>query len=198
MQRQMAVSSAVFLVLLSASGVAAQETGIQVAVVAPQKNGQDDRIKREAEALYSQPSRFYRAAKLHEQEAATRIVSDPLRVEALASAARLYTYSGQAQKGCTLMTKAARQALGRGDVARAAHAFIDAAFMAMREGDRQLVDDLTHEAAMLALSPLLSVADRVAIQRRIDPSRVQLCVRPLREGIHVKVHWYGGRNVTWP
>src|SRR5262245_20982683 len=174
MQRKLAVSSAVVMVLLSDSGLADQEMGIQVAVVAPQKNGRADRIKKEAEALYSQPSRFYRAAELHEQEAATRAVTDPLRVEALANAARLYTYSGQVEKGRTLMTKAARQALGRGDVARAAHAFIDTAFMAMREGDRQLVDELTHEAAMLALSPLLSVDDRVAIQRRIDPSRAQL------------------------
>jgi hypothetical protein len=168
------VSSAVFLVLVSASSLVGQETEMKLALNSPQTNARAEKIKRQAEALYERPASYYRAAELHEFEAAARAASDPLRVEALDRAARLYVYIGEVEKGRTVMAKAARQALSRGDVARAAHAFIDAAFMAAREGDRKLVDDLTNEAAMLALSPLLSASERVAIQRRIDPARVQV------------------------
>jgi hypothetical protein len=174
MQRQKAVSSAVFLMVVSVSGLAAQQTEMKLALNTPKTNARAEKIKRQAEALYERPAGYQRAAALHELEAAARADTDPLRVEALDRAARLYVYTGDVAKGRTLMAKAARQALSRGDVARAANAFIDAAFMAMREGDRQLVNDLTQEAALLALSPLLSARERVAIQRRIDPARAHL------------------------
>jgi hypothetical protein len=72
------------------------------------------------------------------------------------------------------MARAARQALKCGDVRRAAHAFIDAAFIALRASDLKLAEQLTHEADMLALSPLLTSEEKLAIVKRIDPARVQL------------------------
>lgn len=176
MKRRMAMLSAVFfVVVVGGRAVVAQELRAKAAAGEPQQtNMRADQLKREAEALYEQPRRLHRAAELHEREAAQRTAADPRQVEALDRAARLFAYSGDVERGRTLMERAARQALKRGDVARAAHAFIDAAFITLREGNLRLAKDLTREADLLALSPLLPAAEKSAIVRRIDPARAQL------------------------
>ena len=171
MKRQLGVLSAVVLIAVSADGANAQNVQ---QVAEPAQNVRADKFKQSAEALYSEPRRLRRAAELHEQEAALRSASDPLQVEALDRAARLYTYVGEPDKGSALMEKAARLALRRGDVGRAAHAYIDAAFMALRLQDVKLANSLTKEADLLAMSPLLQPAEKLAIVKRIDPARAQL------------------------
>jgi hypothetical protein len=172
MKRQLGVVSAVVLIAVSGAGAQAQQAG-QVQPTAD-VNVRADKFKQSAEALYGEPRRLRRAAELHEQEAALRSAADPLQVEALDRAARLYTYVGEPDKGHVLMEKAARLALRRGDVVRAAHAFIDAAFMALRIQDVKLANTLTKEADLLAMSPLLPPADKLATVKRIDPARAQL------------------------
>ena len=174
MRRHWALCGALVLVALSGGTLVAQDTRVRAVSVEPQTNMRAEQLRKEAEALYEQPRRLRRAAELHEREAAQRKDSDPRQAEALDRAARLYSYSGDAERGRMMMERAARSALKRGDVARAAHAFIDAAFIALREGDRRLADDLTQEADLLALSPLLPTAEKAAIVRRIDPARAQL------------------------
>ncbi|MGH7468065.1 MAG: hypothetical protein ACRENP_08765 [Longimicrobiales bacterium] len=173
MKRQWGIVAAVVLAGLLAGEVGAQEVR-SVSSKAPVVNTRADRLKEAAEALYEQPHRLHRAAELHEQEASQRAVSDPQQVEALDRAARLYAYSGDAERAHVLMARAARLALRRGDVARAAHAYVDAAFMALRMRDVRLAQEMTREADLLALSPLLPEVERVAIVRRIDPARAQL------------------------
>jgi hypothetical protein len=160
---------------LSAWGASAQQEarlagGPQALAV----NVRAERLKEAAQALYEQPQRLHRAAELHEQEAALRSAVDPLQVEALDRAARLYAYAGEAERAQLLMARAARHALRRGDVARAAHAYVDAAFIALRMRDLRLAQEMTREADLLALSPLLPEAERQAIVKRIDPARAQL------------------------
>lgn len=157
---------------LGAGAGSAQEpirSRLQQVVVVP--NAKADALRRQAESLYDQPRRYRRAAGLHEREAQLRSPYDAERIKALAQAARLYSYLGDAARARELMQRSARSALQRGDVTRAAHAFLDAAFLAMRERDLNLGLDLARQAELLSESPLLSEADRNAILRRIDPAR---------------------------
>src|SRR5262245_14675070 len=172
MRRHIGMLIAVVGLTLAAGSVPAQEPRMSLA--AAETNTRAEHLRRSAQALYEQPARLRRAAELHEQEAAVRKDTDPQRVEALDLAARLYAYSGDPVRGHELMARAARQALKCGDVRRSAHAFIDAAFIALRARDTRLADELTREAELLALSPLLTAQEKVAIVKRIDPARVQL------------------------
>ena len=145
---------------------------------APQGDGVSavsaDRLRAEAEALYESPRKLKRAASLHEQEARLRSENDPRMVEALRQAGRLYTYAGNPARGRVLMQEAAEHALRRGDVLLAAHSYLDAAFLALRERDVERAMTLARNADLLALSPLLEASDRLGIVRRIDPARAQL------------------------
>jgi hypothetical protein len=173
MKRTMGLVSAVFLLVTGVAGVSGQEV-MALRTAQPPVNVRAERLREAAEALYEQPHRFQRAAELHEREAAQRSSDDPRLVEALDRAARLYVYAGVADRAQLLMAQAARQALRRGDVARAAHAYVDAAFIALRMRDLRLANAMTKEADLLVLSPLLTEADRQAIVKRIDPARAQL------------------------
>jgi hypothetical protein len=162
---------AAVVLILSAGAVSAQSAHVKLPSVAVPPNEQADKLKREAMKFYEQVSTLRRAATMHEREAALRVEADPLKIEALDLAARLYSYSGDHERGTALMEKAARSALLRGDVMRAAHSYLDAAFMALKLKNGERAANLIHEADLLALSPLLSVADKDAIVRRINPAR---------------------------
>ena len=175
MRRGICVTAVSALVLFSVTGVSAQE---QIRAKLPSievlPNPAADKLQSEAEALYAVPGRLRKAANLHEQEAKARTIADVRHVEALARAAQLYFYAGDAWRSRELMEKAARTALQRGDVLRAAHAFLDAAYIAVKGRDGERALELTHQAELLSLSPLIAASDRVAIVRRIDPARVSL------------------------
>ena len=126
-----------------------------------------DRLRQQAVALYDKPTQLRRAALLHEREAAQRNPADPQLVEALDRAARLHSYKGDHARGRELMQKAARYALERGDVTRAAHAYVDAAFIALRDRDVASSKVLVERAERLASSPLLERAQKDAIARRV-------------------------------
>jgi hypothetical protein len=161
---------------------ATQDYAMNSSLTIEKPNPKADRLKQQAEALYGQKSTMRRAASLHEKEAALRSDTDPRRVEALIQAARLYTYAGEAEHGATLMEQAARWSLQRGDISRGAHALLDAAFMVLKTRDVPRAISLTREADLLALSPLLPAADRVAIVKRIDPSRALLTATAQDQG----------------
>lgn len=173
MKRTTEIALAVVFLLSSAVGVAGQEV-LAMRTATPPMNLRAERLREAAEALYERPERLHRAAELHEQEAAARSMDDPRLVEALDRAARLYTYAGDVERGQMLMARAAKQALRCGDVARAAHAYVDAAFIALRMRDLRLANNMTREADLLLLSPLLADAERQAIMARIDPARAQM------------------------
>jgi hypothetical protein len=162
------------LVLVLAGGVDAQNSKAMLPSVAVEPNARADQLRRDARNHYDKVSTLRKAATLHEKEAAARVESDPLKFEALDLAARLYAYSGNPAKGTLLMEQAARGALTRGDVKRAAHAYLDAAFMALNVKDSERVSQLVHQADLLALSPLLNEGEKVAIVQRINPARGNL------------------------
>jgi hypothetical protein len=168
------VLRAVLAIVVSSGGLSAQELiqaqlpGITVVV-----NPKADRLREAAEALYEKPNAYRRAAVLHEKEAAARTAVDPKLPEALMQSARLYSYVGEAAKGRELFERSAYSSLQRGDVLRAAHAFVDAAFLSLRERNVEHSRELSRQAELLAASPLLTASQRAGILRRIDPARVE-------------------------
>src|SRR5688500_18875052 len=95
------------------------------------RQAQADQLRAKAEALYSQPDKAKQAARLHEREASWRSEQDPQAIDALQRAAQFYSTAGDARKARALMQKVGDLALQRGDVLRAAHAFLDAAVIAL-------------------------------------------------------------------
>ncbi len=163
-----------FVLFLLAGAVEAQSLQVRLASQGVPPNQKAEQLRQDAQRNYTTQSTRRQAACLHEREAAARVEADPLKVDALVLAALLYSYSGDQARGVYVMEKAARGALNRGDVVRAAHAFVDAAFIALKALDRERALGLTRKADMLTLSPLLSALDKQGISRRIDPARGQL------------------------
>jgi hypothetical protein len=129
----------------------------------------------EAVALYDQPRRFAEAARLHVREAHFRSPRDAEAVEALAMAGRLFTYANRLFDARQTMEQAGDRALSIGDVARATHAYLDAAFIARKAGKEGEVTRLVRKAYLLTGSPLLSVNQQGEIRKRFanDPGIAQ-------------------------
>jgi hypothetical protein len=175
MRHELGVAAALLLTVVSTAEVRAQQSiRAKLPSIEVVANPEAERLHAEAQSLYEQHGKLRKAAALHVKEAAARTVADPALSDALDRAGRLYAYSGDPVRGQMLMVKAARAALGRGDVLRGAHRLLDAAFIALQARDAEAALALTSEAQLLSLSPLIASNDRVAILRRIDPERAAL------------------------
>jgi len=119
------------------------------------------------------------AARLHRRSAQLREADDSLGFRCLKDAAALEYATGDRSGARRDMAAAAGQALARGDLRAAALAYLDGAWIAQEQKNPRQVWELGHRAEMLADSPLLGVADRAAILRRIErvPEPVRLAMR---------------------
>jgi hypothetical protein len=124
-------------------------------------------LETRAKSLFSSPKRYDEAAKLLLRAAETRSVGDPMRVQDVILASRLTFYRGDETKARALMVRAAEEAAATGDVITAAHAYMDAAFIAREAKETEGIGDLVRKAEMLAHSPLIGQADREGILVRI-------------------------------
>lgn len=129
----------------------------------------------EAVALYDQPRRFADAARLHVLEARFRSRHDAEAVEALAMAGRLFSYANRLFDARQVMEQAGDRALSIGDVARAAHAYLDAALIARQARKEGEGMRLARKAYLLTGSPLLSLNQQGEIRKRFvnDPGIAQ-------------------------
>jgi hypothetical protein len=123
-------------------------------------------LREKAVALYDSPARYPEAAALHVREAQLR-GGGPKAADALVRAARLRQYNGKTGEALGLMKWAGTVALDCGDVVQAAHAYLDAAFLAIQIKRVEEGYALARRAQRLADSPLLDVRTREAILRRI-------------------------------
>ena len=123
-----------------------------------------------AAQLHTQPRRAADAAHYYIQSAQLRGALDPAAVQSLTTAAHLLNYAGRPLEARRTMEQAAQRALGLGDVSRAAQAYVEAAFLAERQGNRQYVQRLGTKALLLAESPLLTAEQRQSIRDRIRTS----------------------------
>lgn len=129
-----------------------------------------EKLEAAAEALYTSPDDYRKAARLHEEAAALRPAGDLQRVSNLRQAARLFYYSGSKTTARETMVKAADAALEAGDVLNAASTYLDAAFLYREANMPARRNELVHKAQLLSNSPLLSAGDRSSILNRIQVS----------------------------
>lgn len=154
------------LAILSAAPVLAGQGAEAAARPAPEpdKAGQ---LRAEAEALFSQPKQWKKAARLLEQSAALRDAGDAEAYDCLIYAGRIRAALGDLQGARLALEKAAAHALARGEIVDAANAFIDAAHAAAALKDARGARDLVERATLLTQSPLLSLHQRNLLQSRI-------------------------------
>lgn len=165
------VAAAALAVLAGAVPAAALQNGDLAAVVMSSPPTNPERaaqLKRDAEALFSQPKQWNKAVRMLEQSAALRAGSDPEAYTCLVYAARVRAALGDMRGARIDFEKAAAQALARGAVVEAAHAYIDAAHAAVALRDAAGARELVDSARLLSESPLLSVADRTRLKARLS------------------------------
>jgi hypothetical protein len=125
-------------------------------------------LKAQAEALYSQPKQWKRAVRLLEQSASLREANDPEVYSCLVYASRIQANLGEMTAARINLEKAGEHALARGSVIEAAHAFIDAAHVAVAEGKTDIARTMVERATLLSESPLLSAEQKKSLTRRIE------------------------------
>ena len=138
-----------------------------------------DGLMLRAESLSTTLTQFKKAADLFERSAEVRTAADPQAVNCLRAAANLRYNSGDKRRSLGLMEKAGDRAIRLGDVETAAHAYIDAAVIASELRQGQRARELGERAVLLAKSPLLSAAQRGALEYRMSgwASAVQVAAR---------------------
>jgi hypothetical protein len=124
-----------------------------------------------AESLFAYPKHYDKAIGLLLKAAGTREVGDPVRVQDLVLASRLAHYREDQDRSLRFMRQAADEAAATGDVITAAHAYMDAAFLALDGGTKEIVEGLIRKAELLAYSPLIGDKDRNGILARIRPTQ---------------------------
>jgi len=97
-----------------------------------------------------------------------RPMCDPARREALRLAARYYGFAGDYERAAEAAFRAGEQGRLTGHLTEAAEAFITAGTYALEAGDRDCAERAARQAALLAESPLLAPAQRIAIRGRAD------------------------------
>lgn len=120
-----------------------------------------------AEALYAMPERWSEAGELHEAAAARLPDNEAGQYFGFRRAAILYAHADAPARARRAMEKAASVAEATGDVVVAAHAWVDAAFLAIEEGYPGKGREFVGNAGRLAQSGLLSDEQRRQITRRI-------------------------------
>jgi hypothetical protein len=127
-------------------------------------------LQQQAEALFSEPKQWKKAARLLEQSAALREASDPELYTCLIYAGRIRSSVGDFAAGRVDLEKAASSALARGAIVEAAHAYIDAAHVAIVERNGPAAKDLVARAQLLAQSPMLSADQKSILNTRLKTS----------------------------
>ncbi|HUF49350.1 MAG TPA: hypothetical protein VMN60_00865 [Longimicrobiales bacterium] len=140
-----------------------------VARMAPPRDNLDRarELRQQAEALFSEPRQWRKAARLLEQSAELREASDAEGYICLLYAGRIQAALGDLNGARQNLEKAAQQALTRGSIVEAAHAYIDAAFVAAEAKQAQTAQQLIERATLLTSSPLLSATQKAGLTSRI-------------------------------
>ena len=113
-------------------------------------------LRADAEALYTAPrAQWGRVVALHEQAARMAPLDDPGRVEDLWMAGTVSAGLGRQAEAAALLSQAGEAALEFGDLFRAGHAFVLAAYAAAKAGDLDTAKHLRAHAVILAESTLL-------------------------------------------
>jgi len=124
-------------------------------------------LEARAWSLRDRMDRRSAAARLLREAADLRPAEDPERVRNLREASSMNFHAGHLAQAATDAGDAAKAALRQGDVLQAAHAYLDAAWMAAEDGRTARALAFVEEAMLLTASPLLGDEDRERILVRI-------------------------------
>ena len=111
---------------------------------------------------------FPRAAQLFEDAATHLPPTNPALENTYRMAASVQFHLGRTERAKTLFARAAEAARARGATARAADAYVDAAFVALRTGDRNSARRFIEHARRLARQSDVSPEDRARVLRRLS------------------------------
>jgi len=161
------VTLGVATLCLAAVRIGAAQTSVKSAGDPLENSTRASEFEERAVELHRDVTRAAESARLHRRSAELRAASDPEAIESLALAAHLFGYAHQLSEARRTMEQAAERALAIGDVARAANAYLEAAFFAEHQKQRSEVERLGRKALLLAGSPLLPDDQRKTITDRI-------------------------------
>jgi hypothetical protein len=123
-------------------------------------------LEQQARELARGNADWGRAAILYRRAAELR-TDDPAAARDFRMAGLLSFYAGREGDAARDLARAGEVALEWGDVAEAAHSFLDAAWVADRDGHGSRALELAHRAERLAQSPLLLREERAELLSRI-------------------------------
>jgi hypothetical protein len=160
LMRLMAVAVAMAAYTAPAAAVGTDRAGVPAADRAAELRG-------EAEQLFSDRSQWRRAAELLEQSALLRPATDAEAYTCLVMAGRLHSAIADHRAARRSYERAADQALARGAVVDAAHAWVDAAHAAAAARQPVAARNFMERASLLTASPLLSARQVEQIALRL-------------------------------
>jgi len=169
------VPAAILATLMLPPAAAAQQVLPTITAVA-----KADSLHQSAETMVQTSHRWREAARLHRESAMLRAPDDSLAYRCFTSAANLSFASNDLAAAQSDKMAAAQQALARGDVETAAHAYADAAWIANERKNPGQVWTLGRQAEVLAASPLLNATQRAKIMERFIHSERNMAVRLAR------------------
>lgn len=120
----------------------------------------------QARAAVEQGQDWGKASVLYARAAELQ-TDDPEAARTWRMSGLLAYYAGREGRAVDALEKSAEAALAWGDVATAARSFLDAAWVARRDGDALRTLDLAQRGERLASSPLLARAERAELMSRI-------------------------------
>jgi hypothetical protein len=118
--------------------------------------------------LYEIPERWGEAADLHREAAENLPRNDAGQFYGYSRAALLYFYAGELPEARRSMEDAAEVAEATGDVLTAAHAYVDAAFIAIAEDYDGMEREFVADAREVADSEFLTESERESVLIRIE------------------------------
>ena len=125
-------------------------------------------LHQQAIDLYEIPERWGEAADLHREAAENLPKNDAGQFFGYSRAALLYFYAGELPEARRSMEDAAEVAEATGDVLTAAHAYVDAAFIAIAEDYDGMEREFVADARSVAASEVLTEAERESVLIRIE------------------------------
>lgn len=180
-----AILPAMVGILLTAVGSAAGQTREMFELPALEVTAFQSPLHRAAIELYEIPIRWEEAGALHERAALELPKNDAAAYFGFQRAAVLYFHASEAARARKAMEKAAEVAEATGDIVTAAHAWVDAAFLAIAEGYPGKKREYVRAVRELVASELLTDADRQAIVARVDGSPASAEVARVAMGLRL-------------
>lgn len=151
----------------------AYETAVAEDLRIAERTRQALKLEAEARTLHDRRDKWGKAAQLYRDASKLREPGDTLAVRDRVWAGRLSFYTGSERQAYQDLLDAAQLALETGHVIAAAHAFLDASWVANRMGWDSEARDLADRARRLSLSPLLASAEKSRVLGRLAPEDEQ-------------------------